>query len=104
MHCAWLLLHKWCAAITHILLPCCSQARHKLADSKVAASTADKQQQELEVRLEQSRAEAANLKLQHTEAQQSHEDELQSLRHTMQLVSEHMRTAQKEFDSNLKVN
>ena len=44
------------------------------------------------------------MKLQHSEAQQSHEDELQSLRHTMQLVSEHMRTAQKEFDSNLKVS
>ena len=70
----------------------------------MAASTAEKQQKELEARLEQSRAEAANLKVQHSEAQQSHEDELQSLRHTMQLVSEHMRTAQKEFDSNLKAS
>lgn len=70
----------------------------------MAASTAEKQQKELEARLEQSRAEAANLKVQHSDAQQSHEDELQSLRHTMQLVSEHMRTAQKEFDSNLKAS
>lgn len=70
----------------------------------MAASTAEKQQKELEARLDQSRAEAANLKVQHSEAQQSHEDELQSLRHTMQLVSEHMRTAQKEFDSNLKAS
>ena len=70
----------------------------------MVASTAEKQQKELEARLEQSRAEAANLKVQHSEAQQSHEDELQSLRHTMQLVSEHMRTAQKEFDSNLKAS
>ena len=70
----------------------------------MAASTADKQHKELEARLEQSRAEAASLKMQHSEAQQSHEEELQSLRHTMQLVSEHMRTAQKEFDSNLQAS
>ena len=70
----------------------------------MAANTAEKQQNELEARLDQSRAEATNLKVQQSEAQQSHEDELQSLRHTMQLVSEHMRTAQKEFDSNLKAS
>ena len=50
------------------------------------------------------RAEVANLKSQQAESQQSHEEELQSLRHTMQLVSEQMRTAQKEFDSNLKAS
>lgn len=70
----------------------------------MAASTAERQQKELEAQLEQSRAEAANLKSQQSEAQQSHEEELQSLRHTMQLVSEHMRTAQKEFDSNLQAS
>ena len=90
--------------LIHELLLICFQARHKLADSKVAASTADRQQKELEARLEQSRAEAANLKSQQAETQHSHEEELQSLRHTMQLVSEHMRTAQKEFDSNLQAS
>lgn len=91
-------------ALTHELLPFLFQARHKLADSKVAASLADRQQKELEAQLEQSKAEAANLKSQQAETQHSHEEELQSLRHTMQLVSEHMRTAQKEFDSNLQAS
>ena len=83
---------------------CILQARHKLADNKVAASAAEKQRKELDAQLELSRAEVANLKSQQAESQQSHEEELQSLRHTMHLVSEQMRTAQKEFDSNLKAS
>ena len=87
-----------------IKIDCSFQARHKLADSKVGASTAEKQRVELEAQLEHSRAELASLKSQHTESQQSHEEELQSLRHTMQLVSEQMRTAQKEFDASSKAS
>ncbi len=77
------------------------QAQHKLADSKVAASTAEKLRKQLEAQLEHAQADKANLEAQRSETQHSHEEELQSLRHTMQLISEQMRSAQTEFDSTL---
>ena len=67
----------------------------------MAASLADKQHKQLTTQLEQAEAEVANLKSQRSENQHSHEEELQSLRHTMQLISEQMRSAQTEFDTKL---
>ncbi len=96
------LLLNWCGSCTAVLCYCGVQARHKLADSKVAAGTAEKQRKQLETQLQQAEADGANVKAQLSDSQHSHEEELQSLRHTMQLISDEMRNAQAEYESKLK--
>ena len=96
------LLLNWCWLCTGVLCCCGVQARHKLADSKVAAGTAEKQRKQLETQLQQAEADKANVKAQLSDSQHSHEEELQSLRHTMQLISDEMRNAQAEYESKLK--
>jgi len=101
-NCIAFLLLNWCWFCTGVLCCCGVQARHKLADSKVAAGTAEKQRKQLETQLQQAEADRANVKAQLSDSQHSHEEELQSLRHTMQLISDEMRNAQAEYESKLK--